>query len=39
MATLDISFKPERAHLRKPKRGTIAERVVPQVVSRAATVA
>ncbi|WP_052003111.1 cytochrome c oxidase accessory protein CcoG [Microvirga sp. BSC39] len=33
MATLDISFKPERAHLRKPKRGTIAERVVPQSVS------
>lgn len=30
MATLDISFKPERAHLRKPKRGTITERVVPQ---------
>lgn len=33
MATLDISFKPERAHLRKPKRGVIAERVVPQSVS------
>lgn len=33
MATLDISFKPERAHLRRPKRGTIAERVVPQSVS------
>ncbi len=33
MATLDISFKPERAHLRKPKRGTITERVVPQAVS------
>ncbi|WP_262031940.1 cytochrome c oxidase accessory protein CcoG [Microvirga sp. Mcv34] len=33
MATLDISFKPERAHLRKPRRGTIAERVVPQSVS------
>lgn len=33
MATLDISFKPERAHLRTPKRGTIAERVVPQSVS------
>src|SRR5688500_10320019 len=32
MATLDISFKPERAHLRKPKRGVIAERVVPQSV-------
>lgn len=33
MATLDISFKPERAHLRKPKRGAIAEKVVPQSVS------
>lgn len=33
MATLDISFKPEQAHLRKPKRGVIAERVVPQSVS------
>jgi len=33
MATLDISFKPERAHLRKPKRGIITERVVPQSVS------
>ena len=33
MATLDISFKPERAHLRRPKRGTIADRVVPQSVS------
>lgn len=33
MATLDISFKPERAHLRKPKRGTLTERVVPQAVS------
>jgi cytochrome c oxidase accessory protein FixG len=33
MATLDISFKPERAHLRKPKRGVITERVVPQSVS------
>ncbi|MBB4041758.1 cytochrome c oxidase accessory protein FixG [Microvirga flocculans] len=33
MATLDISFKPERAHLRKPKRGVIAEKVVPQSVS------
>ncbi|MBB3018198.1 cytochrome c oxidase accessory protein FixG [Microvirga lupini] len=33
MATLDISFKPERAHLRKPKRGLITERVVPQSVS------
>jgi cytochrome c oxidase accessory protein FixG len=33
MATLDISFKPERAHLRKPKRGTITDRVVPQSVS------
>lgn len=33
MATLDISFKPERAHLRRPKRGTIAERIVPQSVS------
>lgn len=33
MATLDISFKPERAHLRKPKRGIIAEKVVPQSVS------
>ncbi|MBJ6127418.1 cytochrome c oxidase accessory protein CcoG [Microvirga splendida] len=33
MATLDISFKPERAHLRKPKRGVIAERVVPQSVA------
>lgn len=33
MATLDISFRPERAHLRKPKRGTITERVVPQSVS------
>jgi cytochrome c oxidase accessory protein FixG len=33
MATLDISFKPERAHLRKPRRGTITERVVPQAVS------
>ncbi|HZW48107.1 MAG TPA: cytochrome c oxidase accessory protein CcoG [Microvirga sp.] len=33
MATLDISFKPERAHLRRPKRGVIAERVVPQSVS------
>jgi len=32
MATLDISFKPERAHLRRPKRGVIAERVVPQAV-------
>jgi cytochrome c oxidase accessory protein FixG len=32
MATLDISFKPERAHLRKPKRGVIAEKVVPQSV-------
>ncbi|KLK90199.1 (Fe-S)-binding protein [Microvirga vignae] len=28
-----MSFKPERAHLRKPKRGVIAERVVPQSVS------
>ena len=33
MATLDISFKPERAHLRKPKRSSNAERVVPQSVS------
>ncbi len=33
MTTLDISFKPERAHLRKPKRGVITERVVPQSVS------
>ncbi|MGF9760343.1 cytochrome c oxidase accessory protein CcoG [Microvirga sp. 0TCS3.31] len=33
MATLDISFKPERAHLRRPKRGVITERVVPQSVS------
>jgi cytochrome c oxidase accessory protein FixG len=33
MATLDISFKPERAQLRKPKRGVITERVVPQSVS------
>ncbi len=33
MATLDISFKPERAHLRKPKRGVITERVTPQSVS------
>ena len=33
MATLDISFKPERAHLRKPKSGVITERVVPQSVS------
>jgi cytochrome c oxidase accessory protein FixG len=33
MATLDISFKPERAHLRKPKRGTVAEWVVPQSAS------
>jgi cytochrome c oxidase accessory protein FixG len=33
MATLDISFKPERAHLRKPNRGVITERVVPQSVS------
>ncbi|NBJ11107.1 cytochrome c oxidase accessory protein CcoG [Microvirga arsenatis] len=33
MATLDISFKPERAHLRKPKRGVIAEKVVPQSVT------
>ncbi|QFU17971.1 cytochrome c oxidase accessory protein CcoG [Microvirga thermotolerans] len=32
MTTLDISFKPERAHLRRPKRGVIAERVVPQAV-------
>ncbi|QRM27657.1 cytochrome c oxidase accessory protein CcoG [Microvirga sp. VF16] len=33
MATLDTSFKPERAHLHTPKRGTITERVVPQSVS------
>lgn len=33
MATLDISFKPERAHLRKPKSGVITERIVPQSVS------
>jgi len=33
MATLDISFKPERAHLRRPKRGVIADKVVPQSVS------
>src|ERR671910_3665191 len=33
MATLDISFKPQRAHLRRPKRGVITERVVPQSVS------
>jgi len=33
MTTLDIRFKPERAHLRKPKRGVIAEKVVPQSVT------
>lgn len=33
MATLDISFKPERAHLRKPKRGVTNEKVVPQSVT------
>lgn len=33
MTTLDISFKPERAHLRKPKRGVIAEKVVPQSIT------
>ena len=33
MATLDISFKPERAHLHKPKRGVMTKRVVPQSVS------
>jgi cytochrome c oxidase accessory protein FixG len=33
MAILDISFKPQRAHLRRPKRGVITERVVPQSVS------
>ncbi|MEE1609849.1 cytochrome c oxidase accessory protein CcoG [Microvirga sp. CF3016] len=33
MVTLDISFKPERAHLRKPKRGVINEKVVPQSVT------
>ena len=32
MTSLDISFKPDRAHLRKPKRGVIAEKVVPQSV-------
>ena len=33
MATLDISFKPERAHLRKPKAGSFNGRIVPQSVS------
>jgi len=33
MATLDISFKPERAHLRKPKAGAFTGRIVPQSVS------
>lgn len=33
MVSVDISFRPERAHLRKPKRGVLAERVVPQAVS------
>jgi cytochrome c oxidase accessory protein FixG len=33
MATLDISFKPERAHLRKPKAASSTGRVVPQSVS------
>lgn len=33
MASLDISFKPERAHLRKPKTGASAGPVVPQSVS------
>ena len=33
MTTLDISFKPERAHLRKPKATSLKGRVVPQSVS------
>lgn len=33
MAELDIRFKPERAHLRKPKAGVLTGRVVPQSVS------
>jgi cytochrome c oxidase accessory protein FixG len=33
MTTLDISFKPERAHLRRPKATALKGRVVPQSVS------
>lgn len=33
MAQLDISFKPERAHLRRPKAAALTGRVVPQSVS------
>jgi polyferredoxin len=33
MPTLDISFKPEPAHLRRPKATTLKGRVVPQSVS------
>jgi cytochrome c oxidase accessory protein FixG len=33
MTTLDISFKPERAHLRRPKAGALKGSVVPQSVT------